>query len=528
MPPTQPLILAGLVVLAVLRSAACSSPPPPVPPENRVIVRVMSAGEPVTGADVGCNLGAQTGVTGSDGTAVLPWPLEAPCELQVSAVGFQPFRGIVSFAPDGHYTAGLVRPPAVAGAVRVEGRSFADDRGQVNALGASLFWSLWGEASDPERLEANLRALADQDVDFVRILGMVGTATWADRRIDPRVPEYWPTVDKLLDRLGRLGLRAEVTLLADAQADPGAGWAGLPRAERMAYVEAWAERAVRRPELFQFFEVANEHWQNGVQDLGELRAYGERLRTLTSVPVALSAPTEGDVAAMYRGWPGIATMHYDRDTGRADGFYRPVRQPWGWPGEYFPNGGEPGLVVNNEPIGPDSSVASDGDPARIALGYVTTFVAGNGAYVYHSGAGIRGGGQNDRDRGRRPNVFDYDPAFLNALGFWRRRLPGGLANWERRNSQWQQPLPEFPWAGFNTADDRGDLVQAYATSDGRDVWAVVLGVRRAFTVTARWALDQELLDPVTGEVLEAVQLEPGATWTVPAIRPGYVVHGVRR
>lgn len=412
-------------------------------------------------------------------------------------------------------------PPPSHGRVRLEGKAFADDRGQFNPLGVSLFWALWGEAHDPDRLEANLQHLQDFGVDYVRILGMVGTETWADRRIDPHAPEYWATVDALLERLARHELRAQVTVFADAQVM-------MPdRSARPAFVDAWASKAEQQPDRFFAFEVANEHWQNGVEDLGELRALGDRLRSRTAVPVALSAPQEHAVADVYRDWPGFATMHYDRDISRADGFFRPVRQPWGWPGEYFPAGGQPAVVSNNEPIGPHSSVAADDSPTRIALAYVTTFVAGNSAYVYHPGAGIRGGGQNDRERGRLPNLYDYDHNIILGLATWRRELPAGMANCERRNSQWTSPLPEFPFDGFQHADDRGDLVQAYATTCGDDITVAVLGVRRSFTVTSRWHMDVTVRHPITAEVVEGVLLEPGQQWTPPVLE-GYVIRGRRR
>src|SRR5688572_23532721 len=103
---------------------------------------------------------------------------------------------------------GGVAPPtppvsARTGPVRIEHRAFADDGGAWNALGASLFWALWGERHDPDRLDANLAYLAQHSVDYVRILGMVGSESWADRVIDPWAPDYFPVVDRLFDRLQR-------------------------------------------------------------------------------------------------------------------------------------------------------------------------------------------------------------------------------------------------------------------------------------------------------------------------------------
>jgi hypothetical protein len=409
-------------------------------------------------------------------------------------------------------------PSGRRGIVRLVGRAFTDDDGVWNPLGASLFWALWGERHDPDRLERNLAHLASKSVDYVRILGMVGTETWADRVIAPAWPDYWDVVAQLFARLERLGLRAQVTIFADAQVmmpDPAA---------REDFVREWRRRYGQSPQVM-FGEIANEHWQNGL-DADEVRRLGAVLHGAAAWPVALSHTHDEAAAiqALYRGWPSVATIHYDRDTSKADGMWRPVRQPWGWPGEYWPEGGPPPVVVNNEPIGPDASVAADADPLRIALAYAVTFIAGNGAYCYHCGAGIRGGGAADMARGRRANVDEYDPAILDGLSVLRRRLPAGLANWRRANAQWA----EFPWDGTQHADDRGDLVQAYATSDGHRLVVAVMGARRAHTVTARVALDLERWHPVTGAVLDTVRVAAGDTFTLPADLPGYLLIGTQR
>src|SRR5690606_1900407 len=149
-----------------------------------------------------------------------------------------------------------------------------------NALGVSLFWALWGERHDAARLDANLAHLAEHDVDYVRILGMVGAPTWEDRVIDPAWPDYWAVVDRLFERLARHGLRGQVTLFADAEVMMPAA------ADRDAFQAAWAARLEQWGDQVLFVEVANEHWQNGLPDLAELQRRGQALRAATSVPVA--------------------------------------------------------------------------------------------------------------------------------------------------------------------------------------------------------------------------------------------------
>jgi hypothetical protein len=168
-------------------------------------------------------------------------------------------------------------------------------------------------------------------------------------------------------------------------------------------------------------------------------------------------------------------------------------------------------------------VAEDADPIRLALAYATTFVAGNGAYCFHPGSGIRGGGQNDLARGRQANLYDEDPAVWAALATMRRILPAGVANWARVNSQWA----EFPWDGSQRAVDRGDIVRAFAATSGDQLVAVILGAARAHEVTAREGLDLTFYHPVTGDAVHRVLVGAGQTFEVPADLSGYLVIGTR-
>jgi hypothetical protein len=411
------------------------------------------------------------------------------------------------------------------GPVRIEGRTFADDLGPWNPLGTTLFWALWAEKHDPERLDRNLAHLAEHEVDYVRILGMVGAPSWEDRTIDPRWPDYWDVAGRLFDRLESHGLRAHVTLFADAQVMMKSS------AERRVFADAWARFAnSRRPRVFAL-EVANEGWQNGFEGetgTAELRALGRRLAGLTEIPVALSSvPHEpGAWCAAYAGAEvDVATVHYDRDVSRADGPWRPVQQPWGYPDEFdaLCAGQLPPAVINNEPIGPFSSVADDADPVRIALAYAMSFVAGNGAYVYHHGAGIRGGGAADLARGRPANLYDGDTVVLDALAAVKRLLPPGLASWTRSAAD----AASLPFEGLARAVDQGAVRGAYAAASGDRLVLVVLGIERPATVTAREPMALTVYDPRAGTAQETLRLDKGAPWVIGKGSAGLLVIGKR-
>ncbi len=376
--------------------------------------------------------------------------------------------------------------PKRTGPVRLDRSAFVDDQGPWNALGTSLFWALWGEKHDPARLEQNLAWLAAREVDYIRILGMVGGPSWADRTIDPHASDYWSTVDALMRRLNRHGMRAQVTVFAAAD------YVMTDHNKRRAFATAWADYATAHAASILYLETANEYWQNGfgVEDLRELTRL---MRERTSVLVAASSPTMSypevseteeqraaidEWMAIYgSGAADLMTMHFDRDISKSEGPWRPVRQPWEMQFGAFNTGVH--AYVNSEPIGPRSSVADDDDPERLVMSAVVTWLAKGAGYTLHTGAGVRGGGQADLDRGRAANVWDVPnlDTTLRAIGRMRALLPV-LPNGSPKNSHWGD-------APFNLSD-RDAVVRAYQTvlTDTTFV-GTLIGVASPVTFTSK-------------------------------------------
>lgn len=389
-----------------------------------------------------------------------------------------------------------------SGAVRLSGAAFADDDGVYLGWGSSLFWALWGERNDAKRLDRNLETLAEAGVDYVRVLGMVGSESWSDRRIDPMAPDYWAVVDRFLVRAGRHGLRVQVSVFADAQVMmPDAG-------DRARFVDAWADRAEREPERFQLLEAANEYWLNGIESAEELRDLAARLNRRTSVLVSASASACGtypegtpddwaqeleagtiDAGEVERrracvdewrtvygaGAADLATPHFDRRVDTSDGYYRPVRQPWEM---LFTLDGRL-RWANNEPIGPGASGASDDDPERLAMAAAVTWLSGGAGYVLHTGAGIRGGGAADMARGRASNIWEVSriAETFAAIQRVRAMLPANLPNCEPANAHWST-------APFSV--DAATVVRAYQSvcPDGTFV-ALPFGIAGEAVLVAR-------------------------------------------
>src|SRR5205823_547296 len=117
------------------------------------------------------------------------------------------------------------------------------------------------------------------------------------------------------------------------------------------------------------FEIANEAWQNGFpgeQGRAELHALALVLKAQTRNLVALSAPQESSCPAAQALYQGSAadflTLHLPRAGMENGAFWTTFRAPW----SFRECSGVPALASSNEPIGPESSVASSDDPAAIA------------------------------------------------------------------------------------------------------------------------------------------------------------------
>jgi hypothetical protein len=392
-------------------------------------------------------------------------------------------------------------PPA--GKVRVSGSALADATGPQNWLGATLFWLGWAYKHDRARLEQNLQWLADHDVDYVRALGVVGgNEFWRERTIDPAWPDYAEVIAGATDlAYDKYGLRVQWTIFGGTELAP-------TPARRQPIVDAFAGMARGREEKIFLFETANEAWRVGFDAgaVSELRALGARLAAKVDVPVALTAPRSGEECGVYANSPvEVAAMHYSRS--HDNGPWGPVRKPWDWPRAYDTScrGQLPRVVANNEPIGIDSSVNEESDPLRLALAYVTTFVAGNAAYVFHTGAGIRGGVFAGDDR--KANLWEQDgiEESARALSRLRRTLPPGVAGWRRHEASDEGA----PFRDAAARVKEGAALGIYSARGDRRFVAVVLDQKKPITLTAAFPMNLRVLDPVTGALYREEKLSAG-------------------
>ena len=354
------------------------------------------------------------------------------------------------------------------GRVRLDGRAFVDDGGPRPALGASLFWLAWGYRHDRDRVDRNLRWLAERGVDFVRAFAEVCGDTWSDREVRPDRNDYAETLRGSTRLAMQHGLRVEWTLFAGGCYDSPAGW--LAAADTM--IEAL------RPVVdgVQFVEVTNEEQ---LPDRRVVREIAGRVREQLGVEVALTGTPAHALPPIYAGSAAtLATVHFDRSGG--DRGWLTARRSW----DYWSLPDMPPAFVNNEPAGIDGSVREENDPVKLASDALVTWIAGGAAYVLHHGAGIYGRDYVRPGVGPRlGNVWEQPTAdeALRLISRVRDVLPRDIANWTRADNLGAppQPLPPFRFSRdqINTGAlrERG-LIRAFTAQRDGEFCTVILGV----------------------------------------------------
>jgi len=421
------------------------------------------------------------------------------------------------------FTSPEIAQRAESGRARFNGHVLEDDNGPFLGLGASLFWGVWGYDHDRARLIQHFDALRPRGFDFVRVLGAVAGPSWNDRAADPRQAGYDSTIAGLTDLAFQHGLRIAWSIFGDTVAAQDASM-------RLALVDRFARMTKGREHKILFIEIANEGWQNGFgARLSELQELARRLKSQTPVLVSVTAPQPplrcgAAVTSIYA--PGAAdfiTLHFDRNIGAADGRWGPVRQPLMWPSLFVScRDNLPVAAANWEPIGPQSSVASEEDPLHLVTAAVVTYTAGLPIYVLHTGPGVRGGGRADRALRRAASLTELPRAeeLLRAFATMKQYLPRDLAGWSRFDAT----RPDAP---VQIQMRKGGLkpVDIAAARRGNQFVVVPFGIRDRLDLPVSLPVGIEVIHPVTGARLVQRTLASSGRVELPAEPAALVIIG---
>lgn len=427
---------------------------------------------------------------------------------------------LVSLAPVVHSGSGQSYDSSSqprTGIVRASRRTLVDDGGAFLALGTTLFWGLWGFEHDRARLARNLAAIADGGFDYIRVLGAV---SWHDRPVNPRTPDWGDRVAAFTDwAYDTYHLRVQWTLFGDTRHTPG-------MADRRAVVDRWAVAVEGRHHKVFAVEIANEGWKNGFpgeRGRAELKALAARLaRTYPGLRATTAPPSTAceEQTSYYRGArASLLTLHFSRSL-KERGVWQPVIEPWRATANRC--AGVPSASSSNEPIGPYSSVNEDRDPLRLAAGAAVTWLAGAGAYVLHTGAGVRGGGEDIHKRGRPANLWDVQnwEATTAALRRVRAVLPSDLPDWSRVD----QRHGRHPFR-TRTIGGESPLIGHYAAFKGRRFVTAAVGIRHETSLAARRPMTVRIVNPATGRVHPRRDLASDGVLTLTPDVPAVLILG---
>jgi hypothetical protein len=342
--------------------------------------------------------------------------------------------------------------------------------------------------------------------------------SWRDRRLDPGAASYAQDIAGLTDwAYKQYGLRVQWTIFGGTEFTP-------TTAQRRTVVEQFARMARGREPAIFAFEIANESWQNGFPgDEGkrELHALAKVLKSHSSNLVALSSPENGTcegAQALYRdSLADLATLHIGR-VGSANGEnWRALRDVW----QLHACSGIPSLRSSNEPIGPESSVVSMDDPVALSAMALVTYGSGIGAFVLHTGPGVRGGGEADLARGRHRNLWELPTAARVAagLGTITRLVPGDFANWST-----QDELSEAPERLFDVTD-RTAVAGIYCFANAQEFACAPVGIRQPLSLVARRAVTLSLHQLLTGVAGTPRSIVRGGVLSIPAVPPAFLIRG---
>lgn len=383
------------------------------------------------------------------------------------------------------------------------------------ALGATFFPLAWAFQNDRGRLGDNLGWLRERGVDYIRALAVVGPGQgWEDRTVTPDADHAGAT-----DFAASLGLRVQWTIFGNLDQVP-------TRQDRRTVVENLIAMSANRESKLFVWEVANEAAGTGWLDVGsiaELRELATMLRTETPLLTALSAaPSESQTADWYRNSSAdLLTVHLDRSRSGTCGDWRPVRQPWEV--QFVPD--VPGTWLNNEPIGPQSSVEADDDPWRLTMAAAVSWLCGLGGYTLHAGPGIRFGGAADLARGRSANFWDVPnlESALQGISLSRDLLPADLPSWNRQNSHWAG----YPFESDQVQPiiDSDGLCRAYAATGGNRFVMMPIQIQTSVPFVARQPMHLQAFYPNTGALYADMMLERGGTFLAQPDVPALIVTG---
>jgi hypothetical protein len=150
-----------------------------------------------------------------------------------------------------------------------------------------------------------------------------------------------------------------------------------------------------------------------------------------------------------------------------------------------------------------------------------TYGSGIGAFVLHTGPGVRGGGEADLARGRHRNLWELPTVAKVAAGLSNitRLMPGDFANWSKVDG-----FSDSPERLFDVKDPAA-AAGVYCFAKGQDFACAPVGIKKPLPLAARRKMTVSLHPLVTGVASPSRSLQSGAVLSIPASPPAILIRG---
>lgn len=359
-------------------------------------------------------------------------------------------------------------------------RAVGDDDGPKLYVGLSRFYWLWAMKYDPDRVRREMDADVAAGYRYARVLLQVGNLRgdtyWDGREVDPDWPDHEELVNRLHTEAAQRGFCLLDTLI-------GKGHTLGQQNARRPYVRRMASVLKHWPNVVLTAEMMNEPAVLGDITPFELleleRVFRETAPELLTATGAVwtergwhdADPNfAGDTAFTPEGWAltqaQIGIAHLDRSAVGHEGQDRAWRQGWDIGLEGRP-------WIDNEPIGPGASVASESRPDVLRSYRAVSLICRAFATCFHCDAGIRGHGSVENTPGYRecPKAIRF--------------LPGDMVNGQPQNAN--ERFADRHWdlsPEYMRAESGRGIVRAYGISLGGKQYTIPFGPVSDYVLTS--------------------------------------------